>query len=140
EQNAASGRIIDRAVIDRVAVHRSPETEVIPVGTEDHGLLAGLWIAPGDDSRDVPRVHLARLGAHRDMNPHAEWYGPKVARLRGPQQIFNRLAGQREQSPAGLLRHPAGDSKLRLAGGKLHVGLFPSPRIPHDIPSVARRR
>ena len=140
EQHPAAGGVIHRAVINRVAVHRIADTQVIPVRAEDHGFLFQLGVAAFDSCR--PRCASRSGGSWRARarESQRQSHGVEAAGVRDFQQTRRRSCPTLAAifSPASL-SHPSGERQRRLARRELHLLIFAAPGRSHHVPSVAGR-
>src|SRR5690349_23515891 len=61
QHHAASGGIIDSAVVNAVSIHRYPDSEVIPMRREQNDLRFHLSIRPVYPPDNIPALDLTQL-------------------------------------------------------------------------------
>ena len=141
QQHAAAGRVIHRAVINRVAIHRFADAQVIPVRVEHHCFGFQLRVAAFDAA--PPRCasrsgeswrERCRESAAADSR---RWKSRESADFSISSTLLPSAAAMR--SPASLVTHPAKASVVR-ARRELHLLILAAPGGAHHVPSVAGRR
>ena len=112
EHGRDAGRVVERAVVDRVAVDRRADAQVIPVRRVDDVLVLQHRVAAFELRDDVARVDRAQLVGDRHRRLDAERHRLELARQRLLLQRVEILARHREELLRRVERDPALDVHL----------------------------
>ena len=119
------GGVIDRAVVDRIAVDGQRHPEMIPMGAVHHVLVAQFGVAPGSMPRTFRLSILRIFGCQIPFQGHAQWDWAEVARIGRSQEFVDRMVRQRR---AVSRRPPV------LPIPQTRAGSAPVPRASADLP------
>ena len=96
-QHPAAGRVIDGAVLDRVAIHRCSDPQKIPLRAVDDNFGFQLWIRALNHPGNIARLDLTHFRRQVAADANAERDGPEVAGFRSLEQLIHVMASERQQ-------------------------------------------
>ena len=139
DQHRRAGGVIDCAVVDRVAIHRWADAEVVPMRGEDDGLILQPRIGAGDHSNHVPGVERRYVEVHFQPQLGRQGPGVEAALVGRGERAGEGQTGRAEQLFAGLRGDPAGQREGRGAGRRVGLGHRTALAADH-LPAIAGGR
>ena len=137
EELGAAGGVVERAVVDRVALLVGcGDTEMVVVGGVDHDFLAEAGIRARQQAGDVRGFDLSDLVLERQARAHTERHRAERLRLRGFDQQSELLPPSDTSRSAALFVVQPATCDARLVARR-ELELLAGPGGLHDLERVA---